>query len=1283
MIRLYYNDTYLDVQESDSSYRYRALKAKPVFVLKFSLPEFIEIPVGAWCEYMGQTYTLNTRQDFKKQGSRNFEYTLTMGGDEDKTSNFKFRNPVDGRLKWSMHAKPHEFIDAVVAVLNERDGGWSRGTCIDAAEQTIEFNHAYIDEAIEDIAETFDTEWEIKDKVISLCRVEYFKEEPLKLSYGRGNGFIPGVGRTSLSDEKPIKRVYVQGGSENIDPSRYGSQELLLPKSQTLEYEGRTYQTDAAGLYIERTDVVSDAVKEDSLDCSEIYPKREGTVSTCVCMDEEKNFYDITDETIPDGLDFNEYLIAGETAYIRFQTGMLSGEKDFEFKYIHEDEDGNPVRRFELVPQEIDGQIMPNATFKPAAGDTYAIFGVMLPDSYICDNDSQTGASWEMFREGARFLYENEDQKFTFAGELQGLWAKRNWASVGGKLIVGGYVKFTDEHFAPEGVLIRITGIKEFLTAPYSPVIELSNKASGTSIASALREIEKQEIKIEQVSKSAQSFTKRRFRDAIETMGMLEKSLLNFSSSINPIAVHTMQLIAGDESLQFRFVDSKTNPVQVAHNIIYDNEAKVLTVPSGIIQHMTLGINSVKSEHDASEYMYWDMNSLVSPYLDDEEAKYYLYAKASKSDGTGEFLLSETAIELNGVEGYYHFLVGVLNSEYEGERSFVTLYGFTEILPGRITTDKIVSTDGKTYFDLALGEIGGKIKFTAGSSGLKELAEWAEVDSLLEQLEGSIGEVEQSITDLNTYVDGAFADGIITESEAKAIKTYINTINSTKETVSATFTKLYANAFLTGDAKTGLSTAKESLFAAIANLITSIETAITDGKATEEESLDVDAKYDAFNTALSAFYSAVEVANESIQTVLKGYSDDALKKAEEVEQSVTDLNTYVDGAFADGIITEAEAKAIETYINTVNNAKESVLAEYNGLYASSYLGGDAKTGLASAKTTLITAIDALISSINTAISDGKTTAAEKADVDTKFDAYNSAMSAFKTAVEVAHDYINTAIYEQASQALSKIGEYEYLKEAMKDATQINGGLILSSLIALGRTLNGTFTAFSGLNGIYDSSRLGGGIAAWYGGACVDKDDNPNGLTPAVSVVRFDGSGYYANGAISWDSSGNLSVSGDISSNTFSIAPLTMDSSDGCYPLPAINGRHGLFYVDSLPCASRSALIKTFKVSGSDKILEMTGDAVYESYTSVSIYNNQGILFYSTADDYGNDRWVMIRFPSTITGIDTNLDASSENPVANSTLTAKFAELEGKIGGAVEFISSESEATEEGVLYVIG
>lgn len=703
----------VQVSPEDSSYRYRALKQKPQLVLKFSLPFFIEFPTGTTCVFQNQRFILTDPENLKKQGSRNIEYTMTLGTNEDYMAMWKFRNTVDRRMKFSMCAKPHEFIEEIVKNLNARDKSitWQVGECIESAEKTVEFNHVYIDAALTDVANVFETEYEVEyigltKAKIHLRKVEYFKDEPVALSYGKGNGFIPGVGRSSEAGGQPVKRMYVQGSDRNIDRSKYGAPELLLPKSQTLEYEGRTYQSDADGYYIERIDKVSSAIKDDSLDCSEIYPSRVGRVSSFITVKPEKNYYDFTDTSIPSTLNFNDYLIAGESMTIIFQDGMLAG-KEFDVKYKHDE------RRFEIVPQEYDGVTMPNETYKPKSGengDTYAIFGIMLPNDYICNNTEKTGASWDMFRAAAKALYECEDQKFTFSGQLQSLWTKRNWLTVGGHLVLGGYVLFTDNQFAPDGVKIRITGIKDYINSPYSPTIELSNSVSGASLSSTLREINNTEVVIDDTKRNIIEFTKRRFRDAKETIEMLEDAMLdNFTHSISPITVQTMAMLVGDESLQFQFIgiDKNGNSVVRADVIGYNQENKQLffsAQSAGMdiyLQHLTLGINSISSEHKESEYQKWKMKSYTSPVLTDGTKRYYLYAKCYKTNSLGgEMVLSENAIKMDSDSQAYHFLIGVLNTESNGERSFASLYGFTEILPGRITTDRIVSANGESFLDL-------------------------------------------------------------------------------------------------------------------------------------------------------------------------------------------------------------------------------------------------------------------------------------------------------------------------------------------------------------------------------------------------------------------------------------------------------------------------------------------------------------------------------------------------------------------------------------------------------
>lgn len=889
-MKIHFNNKEIDILVDTSSYRYTALQNVGTLYLYFASEEFINIPVGAYCIYKNITYYLMDPDDFKKKSSRNFEYTLVMYDIGAILGKYKCRDIVSKRLKFDYTAKPHEHLQLIVDNLNMRDSGWKVGECIEAEEKTINYNHIFCSEALPTIADTFKTEYEIDPaiKTIHLRKVEYNKGEPLPLEYGKDKGFVPGLGRSNKDGNRPVTILYVQGGEQNIDFSKYGSKELLLPKNQRLEYEGRAYVSDADGLYIKRADITLTDVQEDSLDCSNIYPKRVGSVSDIIVSDEEKNFYDFIDSSIPEDLNFEDCLIEGNTMTVIFQSGMLAG-KEFEVKYVHKE------RKFLITPQEIDGQVMPNDIYKPNLEDKYAVFGIQLPDAYICNNSTKEGASWDMFREAAKYLYENEDPKFTFKGELDSIYSKKRWLSIGGKIKLGGYILFKDPQFIPEGIKIRITSIKEYIHRPYSPIIELSNTTTGTTVSSELNKIESNEIKTDNQYKNSIQFTKRRFRDAKETISMLNDALLHFSGSISPISVQTMSLLVGDESLQFRFVNNKTNPTQVEYFVTYDSKKKVLSAPGGILQHMTIGIDTLSSGHKASEYKFWDIEKYTSPTLT-ETVGYYLYVKANKNGTTGSYVLSKNAIKLEGVEGYYHFLVGILNSEFEGERSFIELFGFTEIVPGRITTDKIVSTDGKTYFDLLNSIISGKIRFQSGSSGLYELSEWEDVSNLITQAQNTANTAVESaknantaIGNLNNYVNGAFADGIITEAEAKAIEKYINTVNNTKAAVEAAYNKLYTNAYLTGTAKTGLLNAKVTLMGSIENLISAINSAIADGRTTVTEKNNVDNKYATFNSAYADFNTAVEVANKAIQDKLKGYSDEYSQKFDE----------FIGGSFKD------------------------------------------------------------------------------------------------------------------------------------------------------------------------------------------------------------------------------------------------------------------------------------------------------------------------------------------------------------------------------------------------
>ena len=698
-MQLHFNSTYIDILPTDESYRYRSIMGEHTLNLYFSLSTYTDIPTGAWCEFQGERYTLNQPAKVVKHNSRHFEYTLTMDSEGANMKNYKFRNPNDKTLKFPFTASPHYHIQILVDCLNMIDSGWQIGTTIEANEKLISYNHNNCLEALDMIAKAFETEYEIIGKTIHLHKVEYFKDNPLPLQYGKGKGFKTGVSRTT--EQSRITRLYVQGGERNIDRSKYGNKELLLPKSQEYVYEGVTFVSDDKGLSIAIKNAQNNGfINEQSLDLSHIYPSRKGTVSAVFEVDKAKHFYDFADTTIPEALNFTDLQIKGEKMVIYFESGMLSG-REFEIsRYEHSSGYNHNTRRFEIVPKEEDGATMPNDIFKPAVGDRYSVYNMHLPAAYICDNTTKSGASWEMMKEACKYLYENRADLFTFTGDLDGIWAKKRWVNVGGRLKMGGYINFSDNEFQRTPVAIRIVGLKEYVNNPYSPQIELSNKVQGQSFSSEIRKLQNQEVYFGEMNKKAISETKRSWRNALETIKQVEEAFPEYTKSIIPATVQTMMALVGNKSGQFAFVANKTNPITVPHTLYFDRNNKQINAGSGWIKHYTLGTTDIKPSHSAADYKYWYVSQFVSGRLDDKAKTYYLYIKANKAIETAEFVLSENKIDMEQEAGFYHFLYATVNSEYDGERGIAQFNGFTEITGGQMVTNRIASGNGQQFIAL-------------------------------------------------------------------------------------------------------------------------------------------------------------------------------------------------------------------------------------------------------------------------------------------------------------------------------------------------------------------------------------------------------------------------------------------------------------------------------------------------------------------------------------------------------------------------------------------------------
>lgn len=92
-----------------------------------------------------------------------------------------------------------------------------------------------------------------------------------------------------------------------------------------------------------------------------------------------------------------------------------------------------------------------------------------------------------------------------------------------------------------------------------------------------------------------------------------------------------------------------------------------------------------------------------------------------------------------------------------------------------------------------------------------------------------------------------------------------------------------------------------------------------------------------------------------------------------------------------------------------------------------------------------------------------------------------------------------------------------IQRAKQDSTEIDGGLILATLLQLGVTdVSGVRKIMSGISGICNSTA---DPAIWMGGDMVDRANNPHGLDHAKGMFRHDATGYLANGVIQFVNDG--------------------------------------------------------------------------------------------------------------------------------------------------------------------
>ena len=275
----------------------------------------------------------------------------------------------------------------------------------------------------------------------------------------------------------------------------------------------------------------------------------------------------------------------------------------------------------------------------------------------------------------------------------------------------------------------------------------------------------------------------------------------------------------------------------------------------------------------------------------------------------------------------------------------------------------------------------------------------------------------------------------------------------------------------------------------------------------------------------------VKYTDDTVANAAKAAAEKAQKAAETAQTNVTNLGKTVttnkkafDSYVTDGYLEPSEIAAMAQDSKRLEDAFAAAEKSYTEVKGAELLKNtkeltDLKTAfttLSTAKTELVTYLSDISARYNAANTEGK--AIIVSAVGTKFTNFQSAYSAFYDKLGLANAYITSKIYGDLKQNITDLAGYKYLKDALGQTTDIDGGLVMTTLLAL-RDADGNVQ--SGINGAIDPNRGKKSIATWWGGQMVDKDYNSGNLTPATSLIRFDGSGYLASGAIWWDVSGKV------------------------------------------------------------------------------------------------------------------------------------------------------------------
>ena len=674
----------------------QTLLSEDVLNIKVESKEPLDLFIGDKLEYSGRFFYLNFMPKVNKEQGI-YSYDLTFEGVQyslrkkiyfnlDKTG---FQTSSDFPLTGEIDI----FLKVLIDNINKVETGWILGEFPRNTEtKTITFSDENCLAVLQKICKEYDTEFEIKEDVTAGTKTLNIKKigetKSFVFEYGMGNGLYS-IHRDNISQDV-VTRLYVYGASDNI-PSNYR------------DYSGKLRMPVANGDYLQDDEKVNlFGIKEAVKVFENIKPTFKGVVSSVGGFDKINGVQEIYVENMD--FDLNEkdtegntkYLIAGTPAKLHFNKGNLAGYS-FELQNLIGYNHDTKCFRVKQFTDERGQKFPDNDTiFKFEVGDEFTILDIVMPESYI------ERAEQKLLEAGQNEYLKQSQNNTKYSIVIDPMFLAQKGSESTVFFGIGDYIRIVDEPLKIDKTS-RIISLTRDLLDLYHHTLEIADTYEISFTASVLNDI----MDTKKIVKTQKQVIRENFKNGYKNLAELKDAIFDTegyfdTENIKPHSIETNMLSVGTKNQQFVLENVTLDPNKNG------NPANV-SITGGKLVHFTIS-NDIKE---------WELLPIEQQGLLD--IVYYIYAKVERDGTGGSWHITTDKIKFDELPNYYHFLCYVLYTPKNGKREAEAMYGNTLIHGGQVTTGRIKSTNGQTYFDLDSGEIRGRITFTSNSTALKQI----------------------------------------------------------------------------------------------------------------------------------------------------------------------------------------------------------------------------------------------------------------------------------------------------------------------------------------------------------------------------------------------------------------------------------------------------------------------------------------------------------------------------------------------------------------------------------